>query len=219
MKKLRIFNFDWKYIIGEILLLFVGINLAIWFNNWNSSKTIEKNKAIAVEKITGEITNNISELQKGRVKNRRIPLFFNKLKAVSSKRGEYVLMSIDEMDRFRDEYSRFYKVIDSVKDKNGKYRYTGDTFINLEIPELSKIAWETSKTTGIFNEFGFDCLYELEGMHNLQELVTKEVGNAVSALQQGNIERLLRVLEFLDQMDRQLEEDYKKVLENLDGCG
>ena len=27
-----------KYIFGEILLLFIGINLAIWFNNWNTSK-------------------------------------------------------------------------------------------------------------------------------------------------------------------------------------
>lgn len=29
---------NWKYALGEILLLFIGITIAIWFNNWNESK-------------------------------------------------------------------------------------------------------------------------------------------------------------------------------------
>jgi len=44
-----------KYIFGELLLLFVGINLAIWFNDWNSSKKISEGKKVAIEKITEEI--------------------------------------------------------------------------------------------------------------------------------------------------------------------
>jgi len=39
-----------KYIFGEILLLFMGINLAIWFNNWNASKKINEGKKIAISK-------------------------------------------------------------------------------------------------------------------------------------------------------------------------
>ena len=47
-----------KYIFGEILLLFIGINLAIWFNNWNASKKINEEKKVAISKIAEEIKNN-----------------------------------------------------------------------------------------------------------------------------------------------------------------
>ncbi len=53
---------NFKYIFGELLLLFVGINLAIWFNDWNSSKKIDEGKKIAISKITEEIENNKLEL-------------------------------------------------------------------------------------------------------------------------------------------------------------
>ena len=219
MKKFRAPKLNWKYIIGEIVLLFVGINLAIWFNNWNNSKTIDKNKAIAIEKIRGEIQNNLDELIEARDQNMRIPDFIDKHNSLSSEDGDYMLMSVEEMKDFQQAYNQFYQVIDSAMSDDDKFLYRGETFIHLEIPELSKIAWETSRATGIFNEFGFDCLYELESMYNLQRLVEKEVNNALAALQDGSIKRLLRILTFIDQLDHQLEDNYRQMLKNLKDCG
>ncbi len=34
----KLLRFDWKYALGEIALLFIGITLAIAFNNWNESR-------------------------------------------------------------------------------------------------------------------------------------------------------------------------------------
>ena len=62
MFRLKFKSFNWKYIIGEVLLIFLGINLAIWFNDWNSTQQLNKNKKIALAKIEEEIRNNLEEL-------------------------------------------------------------------------------------------------------------------------------------------------------------
>ena len=56
-------NFNWKYIIGEILLIFIGINLAIWFNDWNTSRNAREQKSVAIAKIKEEVESNLEELQ------------------------------------------------------------------------------------------------------------------------------------------------------------
>ncbi|MCB0624158.1 MAG: hypothetical protein KDC43_09675, partial [Saprospiraceae bacterium] len=64
MKRFKfIGQFNWKYVIGEILLIFFGINLAIWFNNWNASKQAGQSKLVALAKIEEEIGNNARELE------------------------------------------------------------------------------------------------------------------------------------------------------------
>lgn len=46
---------NWRYVLGEILLIFIGINQAIWFNNWNTNRQNIKAKKVAIEKIKEEI--------------------------------------------------------------------------------------------------------------------------------------------------------------------
>lgn len=207
-----------KYILGEILLIFIGISLAVWFNNWNNSNEIKKKKAIAIEKIEGEIQSNLKELIDSREKNKRIPQFMGEYKKLAFGENDAIIMTAEEMKLFQDKYSNFFKVKDSTKSTQNNYAYTGNTFINLEIASLSKIAWDTSKTTGIFGDFGFDCLYELESTYNLQKLVENEFQNAMEALQHDSIDKLLTVLEFLDQLEAQLEERYNKVLSEMESC-
>ena len=83
---------------------------------------------------------------------------------------------------------------------------------------MSKIAWDTSKTTGIFGDFEFDCLYELESTYNLQNLVENEFNNAYLALQENSIEKLLKALGFLNQLEKQLEKKYGTMISNLENC-
>ncbi len=199
-------------------MIFVGINLAIWFNDWNTSKKIDQDKKIAIEKIQIEIKNNLGELRKTRQNNQRLVKAIETYKGFDSGEEDGVVVTVVQMSTFQKEFPDFLRITDSTNIADALFNYEGDVFINLELAELSKIAWETSKITGIVNEFGYDCLYGLQGIYNLQRLVTTEMGKASNALQNQEIELLLRVLDFIRQMDSDLEEDYISVLEQLADC-
>lgn len=218
MKRLRLRNFNWKYIVGEVLLIFVGINLAIWFNDWNASKKIDQDKKIAIEKIQIEIKNNLGELRKTRQNNLRLVKAIETYKGFDSGEEDGVVVTVGQMNIFQKEFPDFFRITDSTNIADTQFNYEGDVFINLELAELSKIAWETSKTTGIVNEFNYDCLYGLQGIYNLQDLVMKEMDKASNALQNQEIELLLRVLDFVRQMDSSLEKEYEAFLKRIMDC-
>ena len=182
---------NWKYIIGEILLIFFGISLAIWFNNWNASNTINANKKIAIDKIEDEI--------------------------ISNNNGEAVA-GISEMMDFQETFPNFFIKKDSVQINDSLYRYLGNTRIRLELTAFSQIAWETSRNMGIANEFDFECLYNLENVYNIQQLVQNEMDKAAEALQNKEIDRLERILGFVSQLDVQLEDAYNSMLKNIGDC-
>ncbi|TAI48113.1 hypothetical protein [Flagellimonas allohymeniacidonis] len=208
---------NWKYIFGEVFLIFIGINLAIWFNDWNTSKTVQKDKEIALVKIKEEINNNLQELERTRAHNQKVPLFYKGLEGIKNQ-NEEVRVSPEKMRAFVTEYSEFFINVDSIPLGNGLYEYEGDTFVNIEITDLSSIAWEISKSTGIFHEFGYDCLYDLQGLYNLQDLVKNELTKATEALRDNSIEDLVRVMGFMDQLEEQLIAQYTRMIDNIDNC-
>ncbi|MFC2147816.1 hypothetical protein [Eudoraea sp.] len=209
---------NWKYILGEILLIFFGISLAIWFNNWNEDSKINTNKKIALDKIEDEIQNNLGELRAAREVNTKIPKAIANYKEFVLKGDGYAVSEISKMQDFQKEYSGFFQIKDSVRINDTVYRYLGDTKINIELTELSEIAWETSRHMGIANEFGYECLYELENMYNIQRLVQNEINKAAEALQNQEIDRLIRILGFISQLDEQLESDYNSMLGHITDC-
>ncbi|WP_276388243.1 hypothetical protein [Eudoraea chungangensis] len=209
---------NWKYIIGEVLLIFIGINLAIWFNDWNASNKTMANKKIAVTKIKEEIQNNLNELQTSRNLNLKIPKAISEYAGFPKNKEGDIEVSSKVMQSFQKEYPDFYVILDSMPIGEDLVLYNGDTQIQLELTALTEIAWETSRNMGIANEFGYECLYDLENMYNIQRLVKKELNKAAEALQSEEIDRLLRVLGFLEQLEEQLETDYKAMLAKIDFC-
>ena len=208
---------NWKYIIGEILLLFVGINLAIWFNDWNNSKVVQRDKEIALDKIEGEIRANLEELVENSAQNQKIPAFYAEIDRLENE-NDGLLTSSDEIQKLIKQYPEFVEKLDSIPAENGLYEYELDTFINLEITDLSSIAWDISKSTGIFHEFGYDCLYELQALYNTQELVKNELANATNALREQSLDNLIHILGLLRQLEVQLESQYKLALESIPNC-
>ena len=45
----------WKYALGEVILIFFGISLALWFNNWNESLKQHKIELETLQEIRNEI--------------------------------------------------------------------------------------------------------------------------------------------------------------------
>ncbi len=218
MRFIKLDAINWKYILSEIFLIFVGINLAIWFNDWNSSKTKNANIKIALDKIKGELNANLEQLTENRTSNEKITFFLDAIEAIQKENKGKLLVSPKTMNAFEDKYKDFFTVTDSTYVEPELYSYVGETYINLDITELSRIAWETSKSTGIFHEFGYECLYELEGIYNTQNLVQNEIDKATEALRNESIEDLGRILKFVNQLELQLESQYKKILKNIDDC-
>ena len=216
--KTKKFKLDYKYIIREILLVFVGINLAIWFNNWNASKKSSHDKEVIVSKIKEEIKNNKVELDLARASNQNINKAFKAYSLVYNKSSSVIVVTVEERAKLRKAYPKFFMVKDSVRLDSQKFQYSGETFIQLEIPDITSIAWETIRTINIANEFEYDCLYELESMYNLQARVKKEIDKAVDALQEGNVENLFKVLNVLNQLDSQLIKSYTNMLTIIDKC-
>ncbi|MER3373991.1 MAG: hypothetical protein RIM83_05075 [Allomuricauda sp.] len=217
MRFFKIREFNWKYIFGEIFLLFVGINLAIWFNDWNTSKTVQKNKEVALEKIEEEIKANLDQLVENSTLNQKIPAFFSDMNDIRNK-DEDIITSSEAMHAFAKKYSEFVEKVDSTAMDNGLYRYGLSTSINLEITDLSSIAWDVSKSTGIFHEFGYDCLYDLQALYNTQDLVKNQMDKATEALRNKSMEELVGTLGFMKQLEDQLEDQYRDMLTSIDDC-
>ena len=219
---MRIFKFkhklNWKYIFGEILLIFIGISLAISFNNWNASIRSTKEKNIAISKIKEEIQSNIKELVAARKINQFILDAYPEYQNIYKGNSSQLMTTSEHFNILQQKYPKFFTVSDSIKDESGQFIYTGNTFINLELAELSQIAWETTRSINTTNDFNYECLYELESMYNLQRKVEKEIEKAANALQKQEINELMRILEFLSQYDIQLEKDYQNMLKNIENC-
>ncbi|UII74808.1 hypothetical protein LV716_11085 [Flagellimonas sp. HMM57] len=217
MRFFKVKTINWKYIFGEIFLIFVGINLAIWFNDWNSSKAIQNDKEVALSKIKVELEANLEELVVNRSLNQKIPSFLTEMDSLKNG-NEALILTPSDMKELWDRYPEQIKGVDSIPVDDKLNKYEIDAFVNLEITDLSSIAWDVAKSTGIFHKFGYDCLYELQGLYNTQDLVKTELKNATDALRTGTMQDFLRVLEFMVQLENQLEDQYREMIKSIDNC-
>jgi len=207
-----------KYIIGEILLLFIGINLAIWFNNWNASKKINKEKKVAISKIKEEINNNKVEIDSVLINSHLIINAYRDFKNIYDGNTTAIYAKPKQLKLLNNKYPDYFRVKDSIAFENGIYHYRGATHINLEIPTLTEIAWKTTTTLNVTNEFNYECLYELESLYNLQRRVQIEINKSADAMQQGKLEELMVILEFINQLGSQLQNKYESIKENISNC-
>ena len=53
---------NWKYILGEITLIFVGISLAIWFNNWNERMKLQRTEVRILKEVRTGLQADLKDL-------------------------------------------------------------------------------------------------------------------------------------------------------------
>ena len=149
---MRFFRFkhemNWKYILGEVFLIFVGISLAIGFNNWNASNKLEDQKTEALQRIHEEILNNLDEQKRSREINQRFIEGYKAYAEFFIDDTNNLLISSDELSDLRSTYPGLYSIFDSTR-RGDKYMYLGGVNAGLSLPELSSIAWQTSKSIGV----------------------------------------------------------------------
>lgn len=206
---------NWKYIIGEIILLFVGINLAIGFNNWNSSSQLNQDRTVALNKIVEEIESNAEELQRAKEHNDQILRAFKAYNGVYAGHSTKVITTAEHMGMLQDSFPDFFRIQSKKSWRADSLEYQGGTYINLELPELTDIAWATSQSIEITNTFSYDCLYQLASTYQLQDRLVREIDRAAQALQERRLTDLMHILEFTQQFEGQLQQDYTAVLQTV----
>ncbi|UOB16314.1 hypothetical protein [Abyssalbus ytuae] len=189
-------NFNWKYALGEIFLLFIGINLAIWFNNYNTNRQNKKFKRVAVSKIQEEIKRNQAELDSSYVNIIKVLKAFKKIEK-SEDEVYFIKGEFNELTNYIKDNPGFFLVEDTTRLKNNELVYYGDINVIFDIPELKDIAWQTTNSINILDLMGYECLYLLEDMYNLQQMLEDELKNATRYLQKKDFEEFQNSLEFL----------------------
>ncbi|MBO3700252.1 DUF6090 family protein [Roseivirga sp. E12] len=56
------FKLNWKYALGEVFLIFIGISLAIGFQNWNEGRKISKQKVLILKQIRADLIQDSTSL-------------------------------------------------------------------------------------------------------------------------------------------------------------
>ncbi len=208
-----------KYIFGEIFLIFVGISLAIWFNNWNTSIKSNQDKEIVIKRVKEEIEANLEELLEARKANQITIDGYSEYSNFYEDNSNKVITTRSQMNVLQKKYPSFFKLKDSIEIGENKFIYTGGTYINVELAELTDIAWKTGQSLNIANEFSYDCLYELESMYNLQTKVMNGFDKVSNALGDNeDIKQIIRLLKIENQLGVELEEDYRNILKNIEKC-
>lgn len=220
MKRIRnsIKKINLRYIVGEVLLIFIGISLAIWFNNWNSSMQSSKNKKIVMVKIKEEIAANLEELLNARKVNELTRNGYSEYQKLFGASSNEVIATPSVFNVLQKKYPSFFQVKDSVRINQDTFMYSGGASINLELGELTDIAWKAAQSINITNEFDYECLYELESTYNLQARVKNGFDQAANALIDNDIKKLIRILNIIKQLDILLEKDYRERLAKIEEC-
>jgi hypothetical protein len=59
----KVGNLNWKYAIGEILLIFIGISLSLMFDEWRTSRADRKSEKEVLLLLNESVKNDIEDLK------------------------------------------------------------------------------------------------------------------------------------------------------------
>lgn len=207
-----------KYFTLEVALIFIGLTLAIWFNNWNENRKINTTKDIVLSKIRSEINNNYHEIKDNIQHLDTIIKTFNDFKKISGFKNTFEATK-EELNTFQRRNPNFYKIEKSKKLNDDKlFLFHGSITLHFEITNLKFIAFETAKSTNILSEIRYDCLYELEDLYSQKYRIYRNFNRATELLQEGDFEKLIQNLKLITLLQNQVLQYYENTTNNFDNC-
>lgn len=168
-KSTKILANNWVVTLTATL---IGVFVALYLNEWVSSKKLRDQKAIATQNVLAEISSNDKKVNKAIARH-------TELLETMVFLGEYtdeednLIAPPDSLNKFRTKYPDLVVIEDSTLVRDGYYEYDGEINVNVSFPhfDLTTIAWTTLKNSGISTTYGFECLMYLESV----DKVTNEV--------------------------------------------
>ena len=181
----------------------LGVLLAFYLNNISSRSKIELRKQVSIQNLNNEIFKNKSELLDSN-DNERLIDFLIEIRKINNEISNDLTLSTNAMDKLKKEYSDFIQILDSTNVLNNQYKYNIAYKFELNLDGLQNIAWETSKMSGITNEFNYDCLQDLVKIYSLQEIFKNEQQKLLSHFVNAEHNKLLSALSIVQQLKTQL---------------
>lgn len=145
-----------KYAIGEIFLVVIGILIALQINNWNENRKLEDSKHKLMLALKKELVNNKNTMEDYLLEMNKSNTKFNKVLLYSI--GEYAIPD-DSLKYYLSNmvYGRILSILNSVQEEainSGKFELLGDSLKQ----SLSKLKDYTNSRNSI-QEQGIDMYY------------------------------------------------------------
>jgi len=219
-KTSKLLTNNWVITLSATL---IGVFLALYLNERMASKKNDVQKKIAAKNILSEITSNHENIKQSIIKHSKFLAWTD----FSTKYmiDEKLIVSKDSMNKFRNQHPNIIRVTDSTHINNNTYHYEGITNVDFSMSnlELTTIAWETLKNSGISSTYDFECLMYLETIQKLINEVTQLDQEFLDYLYNANIkaaknEKIISYLELLIMYEKGLNETFNQSEKQLKNC-
>ncbi|MGE0587255.1 MAG: DUF6090 family protein [Cyclobacteriaceae bacterium] len=199
---------EWlNHFVGFVSVV-LGVLMAFWLNSWNESRKESGSIETALQNIRNEIEKNLGGMDSIIVKNKR-----------QRDMLEEYLEYIDEDMNVRVPKEKLSPLLAQY----GEYLSTDGmgVRINLDLFQLSEVAWVTTHRTGILAAIDFELAFTLESAYDLQEKVNSFDDTIISELRnisgkKDSFQKIYRALDIEINLATQLKErEYPKALKAI----
>ncbi len=200
----------------------VGVFLALILNEAVSSYKLRKQKSIATANILMEIEQNQESVKRNIDKHKAMLSVFQFIQGHVDDQNR-LIASVDEMGSFRKDHPTILAIEDSTLLDNGLYHYQGEANLNFDLSfiDLTNLAWETVKNSGLANTYDFNCLLFLEKLDRIAKetlIQEKKVIEMLKSSSEYEDEEMNHEIEFLIEYESGLLEGYANSEEQLKDC-
>lgn len=214
----KVFTNNWKYILTELILIFVGIYLALSLNNWNESKKIAREKESVVQRLEEEINTNLKILEGSEERNVTFFEAFERYGQLSGDDNGMIQTTEANFEKFKSDFPEFFTLIDKQATGDGKFQYKLSIAVRLDNTELRDIAWSTAKSAGFSSKFSYSCMLDIEDTYRNQERYRAEMEKVVPYALEHEYSSLSITCILLNQFQASLQKRYKQLLLDLKNC-
>lgn len=219
---MKLLKNDWVITLTATL---IGVFAALYLNEMVSSNKLENQKSIATKNILAEISLNNKKIKKATKTHIELMDIIEFMGNYSDEKNGTLIVPVDSMAKFQTLHPNLIIIKDSTFVSDGIYDYNGELVFEFSTPqlEITTIAWNTLKNSGISPTYGFECLMYLENIYK----ITNEVSTKNSELLDymlGNkevgekSENLINHLNILIDYEESLVEIFKSSEEEIKNC-
>jgi hypothetical protein len=200
---------DWlNHLVGLISVVF-GVLIAFWLNSWSMERKEQREIRTALQNVKSEILRNQASLDSTITENKKQRDFLS----------DYMNYTNDKMESVVDEITwreMARKYPEFATEKSSSVR------IDMDLFQLSEVAWATTNRTGILSSIDFELAFTLEETYDLQEKVNEFDADLIADLRaiSGNKDSFLKVFRSLslaiDLANSLKDKSYPKTIQEID---